>query len=345
MDPIIALFLTQDGITNGAIYALLALTQVLVFTVTRVIFVPQGEFVAYGALTVAALEQGMVPGTAFLPVTLGAVAFADRLIRTPEARTPREVARGAVIDIALPGALLPVVFWLAPLRQGILVEVLLALAIIIPLGPQIYRLVFRPLIDASVLVLLIAAVGVHLAMVGLSLVFFGAEGFRTPPFTDASFDLGPAVVSGQNLWVLGVAAALIMGLWFLFGHTLTGKALRATSVNRLGARLVGIPIARSGWIAFALAAGTGALSGMLIAPVTTVFYDTGFLTGLKGLVAAIIGGLVSYPLAAAAAILVGVIESFASFWSSSFKEVVVFATIIPVLLWQSIRSPHVEDEE
>jgi branched-chain amino acid transport system permease protein len=62
-------------------------------------------------------------------------------------------------------------------------------------------------------------------------------------------------------------------------------------------------------------------------------------------VAAIIGGLVSYPLAAAGAILVGMLESFSSFYASAFKEVIVFTLIIPVLVWRSLRSHHIEEEE
>ena len=89
----------------------------------------------------------------------------------------------------------------------------------------------------------------------------------------------------------------------------------------------------------------GAFSGVLIAPLTTVYYDSGFLVGLKGFVAAIVGGLVSYPLAAFAAILVGVVESFSTFWASAFKEVIVFTVILPVLLFRSIRSPVAEDDE
>jgi branched-subunit amino acid ABC-type transport system permease component len=71
MDLQIFLLLGQDGITNGAIYALLALALVLVFAVTRVIFIPQGEFVAYGALTLASLQAGKVPGTIWLLLALG----------------------------------------------------------------------------------------------------------------------------------------------------------------------------------------------------------------------------------------------------------------------------------
>ncbi|PWC35178.1 branched-chain amino acid ABC transporter permease [Azospirillum sp. TSO22-1] len=345
MDSTIVLFLAQDGVTNGAIYALLALSLVLVFTITRVIFIPQGEFVAYGALTLAAFERGVFPMTAWFTVALGLAAFAADVIRDPAARRPRRLAKALAGDIGAPAALLLATWVAVPLKLGPLAEVPLTLAMLALLGPFLYRLVFQPLAEASVLVLLIAAVGVHLAMVGLGLLVFGAEGFRTAPLTAAMFEVGPALVSGQSLWVLGVTGGLIAALWAFFEHTLTGKALRATAVNRLGARLVGIPTTAAGRIAFALAALIGALSGVLIAPVTTVFYDTGFLTGLKGFVAAIIGGLVSYPLGAAAAILVGLVEAFASFWASTFKEVIVFTIIIPVLLWRSLRSTHVEDEE
>ena len=113
-------------------------------------------------------------------------------------------------------------------------------------------------------------------------------------------------------------------LWLFFGFTLTGKALRATAVNRLGARLVGIRTTLSGQIAFLMAALIGAISGILIVPITTLYYDTGFLIGLKGFVAAIIGGLVSYPLTAVAALVVGIVEAFSSFYASDFKEVIVF---------------------
>ena len=122
--------------------------------------------------------------------------------------------------------------------------------------------------------------------------------------------------------------------------------MRATAVNRRGARLVGISSTISGSITFTLAALMGAISGILIAPVTTIYYDTGFLIGLKGFVGAIIGALASYPVAAAGALLVGLLESFSSFWASAYKEGIVFTLIIPVLLWLSLRGGgHAEAEE
>jgi branched-chain amino acid transport system permease protein len=345
MDLSIFLILVQDGITSGAIYALLALSLVLVFTVTRVIFIPQGEFVAYGALTMATLEMGEVPTTAWLLLALGILAAVAGLLTERRLMTMRRLALLIAETILLPLVILIATSWLAPRKPGLLVEMLLALAIVTPMGPYVYRIAFRPLAEASTLVLLIAAVGVHLAMTGLGLVFFGAEGSRTASFSDVSMTLGPVLISGQSLWVIGASAALVAALYLVFDLTLIGKALRATAVNRLGARLVGIEPALCGRIAFGIAAFIGALSGLLIGPLTTVYYDSGFLIGLKGFVAAIIAGLVSYPGAALAAILIGVVESLASFSASSFKEVIVFMVIIPVLLWRSLAQTQLGEEE
>jgi branched-chain amino acid transport system permease protein len=93
-----------------------------------------------------------------------------------------------------------------------------------------------------------------------------------------------------------------------------------------------------------MAALIGALSGLLIGPTTTVFFDSGFLIGLKGFVAAVIGGLASYPGALLGALLVGIIEAFASFWASAFKEVIVFTLILPVLLWLSVTHGHSDED-
>jgi branched-chain amino acid transport system permease protein len=341
----IALLLAQDGLTNGAIYALLALALVLVFAVTRVIFVPQGEFVAYGALTLASLQLGKVPGTAWLLLCAGVVIAALDGFVALRAGKARRLPRLLAENLALPAALLAAAWWLAPQKPALWIQVVLALALVVPLGPMVYRLAFQPLQNASVLVLLIVAVAVHFALTGLGLVFFGAEGSRTPAFSDARFSVGAMSVSGQSLFVIGASVALIVALYLFFEKTVYGKSLRATAVNRLGARLVGISTTLAGRLTFTLAAAIGAVSGILVAPITTIYYDSGFLIGLKGFVAGIIGGLVSYPVAALGALLVGLLESYSSFWASAFKEVIVFTLIIPVLLWRSLRTHHLEEEE
>ena len=342
MDLQIALLLGQDGIVNGAIYALLALALVLVFAVTRVIFIPQGEFVAFGALTLASLQSGATPGTLWLLLVMGAAVTAlDAPAALRTGKLPGFLARQAVYPIVIAALVLGA----APQAWPMGLQVLLALAVVVPLGPQLYRLAYQPIAEAPVLILLIVSVAVHVALVGLGLLFFGAEGSRTPAFSEMSFDMGGLTVSGQSLWVIGASAVLIVLLYVFFDKSLYGKALRATAINRAGARLMGISTTLAGKLTFFLAAGIGALSGVLIAPITTIYYDTGFLVGLKGFVGAIVGGLVSYPVAAAGALLVGLLESFSSFYASAFKEVIVFTLIIPVLVWRSLTTHHVEEEE
>ncbi|MDO8248263.1 MAG: branched-chain amino acid ABC transporter permease [Rhodoferax sp.] len=342
MDLQIALLLAQDGIVNGAVYALMALALVLVFSVTRVIFIPQGEFVAFGALTMAMLQAGHNPGTLWLLLALAALTLLVEAIRHQRGVTV-DWKSTAVWALVLPALATFMVLVLAP--GSLLGQAMATLLVITPLGPLLYRLAYRPLAHATVLTLLIVSVALHGVLVGLGLLFFGAEGSRTPAFSELRLDLGGIPVSGQSLVVMGVASVLVTTMFLFFERSIVGKALRATAMNRVGARLMGIPTELSGDLSFALAALIGGVSGLLIAPLTTVYYDTGFLIGLKGFVAAIIGGLASYPLALAGALLVGLLESFSSFWASAFKEVIVFTLIIPVLWWRSRHSHHVEDEE
>ena len=341
----IFLWLTQDGVTNGAIYALLALALLLVFTVTRVIFVPQGEFITFAALSLSLLEAGRTPGTIYILMIAGLAAAAIEAFGALRERAWRRLPRIVLLYVVLPVAVAALVAWAAPRRFDQWIQALLVLAMVVPLGPILYRIAYQPLANASVLVLFIVSMAVHYVLTGLSLVFFGGEGLRSRAFWDAKFNLGVVEISAQSIWVVAASVALILALWFLFERSIYGKALRATAMNRVGARLVGIPIVMMGHLSFLLAAFIGAVSGILIAPITTLYYDTGFLIGLKGFVGAILGGMGSYPLAALGSLVVGLLESFSSFWASAFKEVIVFTLIIPMLAWLSLRSHHVEEEE
>ncbi len=146
-------------------------------------------------------------------------------------------------------AALAVLCWFAPLKAFPLpVQALLTLAIVVPIGPLIYRVFFQPLASASILVLLIAAVAVHLAMVGLGLLAFGAEGMRTGSFASGRLQIGWLDMSAEALWVIAASMALIVLLYLFFEHSMLGKALRATAANRVGARIVGIRTRLSGTI-------------------------------------------------------------------------------------------------
>jgi len=345
MDFSIASILMLDGVTNGAIYALLGLATVLVFTVTRVIFIPQGEFVAYGALTLAILQTGQVPGTVWLLLCLAVLAgLMEAASAWQRHHHPLPALKALARTLLVPAVLAAITLWAAPRQFPLLVQALLSVGLVTAFGPLIYRVAYQSLADASTLVLLIVSVGVHFAMTGLALLFFGAEGFRNPAFWDERFQLGALALSGQAVIILLASLALIVLLWLFFERTLYGKALRATAVNRLGARLMAISSHTAGQLTLAMAALIGALSGLLIGPTTTVFYDSGFLIGLKGFVAAVIGGLASYPAAAVGALFVGLVEAFGSFWASAFKEVIVFTLILPILLWRSLASGHSGDE-
>jgi branched-chain amino acid transport system permease protein len=345
MDFQIALLLGQDGLTNGAIYALLALALVLVFAVTRVIFIPQGEFVAYGALTLAALQAGKVPATLWLVLALGAAVMVLDCAQALRHGSSRRLPRIIAVNLAAPLLLWLLLNNVDLVGLPLIGQIVLALAIVVPLGPMLYRLAYQPIAEASVLMLLIVSVAVHVVLIGLGLLFFGAEGTRTPAFTEGTLDLGATTLQYQTLWILASSAVLIVALYAFFERTIYGKALRATALNRTGARLMGISTTMAGKLSFTLAALIGAFSGILISPITTLYYDSGFLIGLKGFVGAIIGGLASYPVAAAGALLVGLLESYSSFYASAYKEVIVFTLIIPVLLWRSLNSHHSDEEE
>jgi len=340
----IAAILALDGIATGAIYVLVAVGTVLIFTVTRVMFIPFGDIAAFTALTLAALETGQLPGTVGLVLVLAVLASLVEVWSLARAGKARQIPKALVFYLLLPVLIVLLARLALPLTPSMPVRILLALLLVMPISPLLDRIVFRPIADASVLLLLIVSMAPHFALVGLGLLFFGPEGVRTQPLTNAAFEIFGVHVGGQTILIV-LASIVFSGLLYLFfGFTLTGKALRATAVNRTGARLMGIRPARSGAIAYLVGSLMAGVSGILVAPVNTIFYDSGFLLGLKAFVGAIIGGLASYPGTAIGAVFVGVLESFASFESSALKEVIVFSLLIPILIWRSIASPHIEEE-
>lgn len=342
----IALILGIDGLANGAVYLLAGLGLVLVFSVTRVIFIPFGDIAAFAALTLAAYEMGRVPPTIGLVLALTVLAVLTEVGSLLRRREWRRVPRAVLAWGGVPLLPCAVAWSVAGEGANPTLQLLASVLLVVPLAPLMARVVFQPIAHASALVLLMVSLALHFLISGVGLLFFGPEGSRTQSLTQASFSLGEGFsVSGQV--VLMVSAALVLsGLFYLaFERTLTGKALRATAVNRVGARLVGIRPAWTALLAYGAASLLAGLIGVLIAPVTTMYYDSGFIIGLKAFVAAIIGGLVSYPMTAFGALAVGVVESFASFWSGALKDVIVFSLLIPVLMLRSYLTYHSEENE
>lgn len=323
------LFLLVSGLTNGAIYALLGLGLVLIYNVTRVINIAQGEFVMLGALTAVGLSGDAAVGGIHLAIGAGVVwllleAFQRRIWWL----IPVALIAGAALWW-LVQRLQP--FHLPPLAAAVLATLVVAF-----LGAAIYRITIQPAARASELVFLIITTGIFLAIEGLGLLFWGPASFSFPTVHAGGVALGAARISYQSLLVFAATLVLLFLLWSLLERTLIGKALRACAMNRLGARLVGISPERAGLAAFAISAGLCAIAGVLIAPITYATYDMGLFLGLKGFVGAVVGGLSGYGGAVLGGLAVGVLEAYAFYGASAWGEAIVFALIIVILLVRAV---------
>ncbi|MBI2164499.1 MAG: branched-chain amino acid ABC transporter permease [candidate division NC10 bacterium] len=164
-------------------------------------------------------------------------------------------------------------------------------------------------------------------------MIWGTDPYPLPAFTSGPpLILAGAVLTRQAVWIMGTTAVILALLSFFFARTYLGKAVRACAINRLSARLSGIRPDRMSLLAFALSAGLGAVGGIVIAPMTLVSYDMGLYLGLRGFVAAIMGGMVSAPGAVVGALLLGVLEALgAGIFRAAFKEVIAFVVLFLIL--------------
>lgn len=328
------LFLGVDGLTGGAVYALLGLGIVLIYLVTRVINIAHGDFAMLAAMTLVSLEQGALPGTSYL---LGAGALLWGALSAWSARRQGLLAVARPCLLALGVAALGFALPLAAANAPAVLKAALAVLMVAALGPVFHRLAIEPIPRASVLVYIIVTLGMHLILQGLALQLWGPQAHAVAPLLDGSLSIGVVLVSHQALLVLAVTVLLVAALYLGFKHTLAGKALRACAVNRTGAELCGVEVASAGRRAFGLGAGLAAVAGVLVAPLVGAHYEMGFLIGLKGFVGATLGGLMSYPAAIVGGVLIGSFESAFSYLSSAYRDALVFLLIIPILLLQTAR--------
>jgi branched-chain amino acid transport system permease protein len=141
------------------------------------------------------------------------------------------------------------------------------------------------------------------------------------------------IIGWQQIWMMGLTLAMVLLLSLFFNRTLVGKAIRAVSVNRHGARLMGINVPRMVVIAFGLSAAMGALAGAAIAPISSTYYNMGTMMGLKGFAAAIVGGLGNFTGSVIAGLLLGVLESLgAGYISSEYKDAFAFIILLVMLV-------------
>jgi branched-chain amino acid transport system permease protein len=208
-----------------------------------------------------------------------------------------------------------------------------AVAIAAVVGLLFEKLALERSPRADVVTLIIITIGASIFLRGVAQLVWDKRVHALPPLSgDRPIALFGATLLPQSLWVLGVTIAIVAALSWFFGRTRLGKAMLATSHNRLAAQLVGIDARRVLFASFGLAAALGAIAGVLIAPITFTSYDAGVMLGLKGFAAAILGGLGSFPGAVAGGLALGLLESFgAGFVSSAYKDVIAFVIILAVL--------------
>jgi branched-chain amino acid transport system permease protein len=223
-------------------------------------------------------------------------------------------------------------------QAGLPLPVSLILAIVIPavVGVLVEKLAIEPVKGAETVTLIIITIGASLFIRGLIQVWLGKATHSLPSFSgDAPIEILGATLLPQSLWVLGVTALVVVALWYFFSRTLQGKAMLATSFNRLAAELVGINTSWVLFMSFAMSAALGALGGILVTPITLTSYDVGIMLGLKGFVAAVVGGLGSGLGAVLGGLLVGVLEAMgAGYISSSYKDAIPFVLILLILFFK-----------
>ena len=202
-------------------------------------------------------------------------------------------------------------------------------------GVLLHRLAIAPAKNADVVTLIIITIGASIFLRGLAQVFWGKEYHALPNFSATeSISLGGATLLTQSLWILGIAAVLVTALGLFFTRTALGKALLATSMNKDAASLMGIKTSAILMMAFGISAVIGAAAGVIVAPITLTSYDIGIMLGLKGFIAAAIGGLGSSTGAILGGLLLGLAEAYtAGYISSDYKDAVPFVIILAILFF------------
>ena len=227
-----------------------------------------------------------------------------------------------------------------------LVSVLSAAAI----GAIMYLLAIRTARRASVVSLIIITIGFSIFVRGVAAEIWGVNTVRPPLFsgkTPLSLPFVDAVITPQAIWIIGTTVVVTILLHLFLKYTMVGKALKACAVNPEAAGLVGINAKAMALIAFVLAAVIGGTSGVVMAPHILASYNMGVMLGLKGFVAASIGGFKNPIATVAGGLLLGVVENVAvglnwGPFTSSYKHVIALAVLLLILL---IRSGRLASEE
>jgi branched-chain amino acid transport system permease protein len=245
------------------------------------------------------------------------------------------VMSGAMLAVAFNNLALP----LPPALQ-LALAVVFGVVVTTVIGALMERLTIFPARHSHTLTLIIITVGVYIFMQGMALLIWGANAYTLPAFSSLALEdkilrSGGIMLKAQSLWIWATLGVVLVALYFFFERTLLGKALRACSINRRAAELMGINPSRMSLLSFAMAAALGAIGGIVLSPATRPIYDMGLKLGLKGFIAAIMGGMVSSPGAVLGGILLGVLENVAAgVTKAGFKDIFAFIVLILILLFR-----------
>jgi len=210
---------------------------------------------------------------------------------------------------------------------------LIAAMIVVLIGFAMYLSVLYPLRKAPVLILVMATFGISIFLSSTSALVFGTLPKSLPPFSSGRpFKIGEIFIPFQNLWVLLSTVVLLVFLYLLSHRTLLGKAMEASSTDPLGADLLGISRTLVVFLAFGVSAGVGAFAGILITPIFFTGYNSGTLLGLKGFIAAVLGGWGKNSGAILGGFVLGIVESLSlAFIPSGYKDGVAFVMLLLIL--------------
>jgi branched-chain amino acid transport system permease protein len=228
--------------------------------------------------------------------------------------------------------------WIDAPGPNLLISALSAIFLTMLVGVALERFTLHPARHALSLTKIIITIGAYLTIQGIALIVWGPQSyiffsFTTNSLADETYRFAGLILKAQTLWIWGTTVVMLALLGLFFEKTMLGKAMSACAVNRLAAQLMGIRVDRMATLAFAVAAILGAVSGIVLGPVTRPSYDMGLELGLKGFVAAIIGGLVSFPVAVIGGLLLGVLENFwAGVTLAGFKDLFAFVVLIVMLI-------------
>lgn len=211
---------------------------------------------------------------------------------------------------------------------------LAGIAVTVLIGVVLYQYAIKPAKDANVVSLIIITIGASIFIQGMVQILLGKNQQVLPSFSgDTPLNILQAFILPQSLWVLGTSAIMVLACAVFFRFTLTGKAMLAVASNKLAAQAVGIPVHRILQLSFGLSALLGAIAGIVAAPITTTSYDIGLMLGMKGFVAATLGGLGSGGGAVLGGLLIGILEALvAGYISSAYKDAAPFVLIIFILI-------------